>query len=47
MNAFHACDLDVDEDGWWFAACACGWISYPCPDRDVAVDAYGDHRGDE
>lgn len=40
----HSAEIDSDEDGWWWAVCACGWQSGPCPGREDATDAWGDHR---
>lgn len=36
--------LREDRDGWPFVKCDCGWKSPPCPDTEVAMDFYGDHR---
>ena len=44
MGDFHSAEIDVDQDGWWFAVCACGWQGSPCPGREEAEDDYGDHR---
>lgn len=38
----HNVDLDRDDDGWIFAACACGWASPPCPDFSTAADIYAE-----
>lgn len=39
--------FEEDEDGWWVAECACGWITPPVPGADDAADMYGDHRAAE
>lgn len=46
MGEFHSLDLNQDEDGWYWPACACGWQSGPFPGPEEAIDDYGDHRAD-
>ena len=35
--------VGLDEQGWDFCRCGCGWISPPCPDTETAVEFWGDH----
>ena len=35
--------IGIDEQGWDFCRCDCGWISPPCPDTETAVEFWGDH----
>lgn len=47
MGEFHSLDLNPDEDGWWWAVCACGWQEGPFDAPDDGMDSYGDHRADD
>ena len=38
------CEIEQDDDGWFFVSCLCGWQFGPLPDAEDAADAYGDHR---
>lgn len=40
----HCLTLDHDDDGWSISTCACGWVSPPCPDVEIAAEFYADHR---
>lgn len=40
----HGGLIQVDDEGWFFASCSCGWSSGPMPGQEDAMDAYGDHR---
>lgn len=33
----------VDQEGWDFAICECGWISPPSPGRETAAEFWADH----
>lgn len=43
MSQRHRIDLDTDMDGWWWAACECGWIDGPFLCNEDAGDAHADH----
>lgn len=42
----HDVEFEVDEFGWDYARCTCGWVSPPCPEKAIAADFYGDHRAE-
>lgn len=43
-NVVHNCAaIDDEDEGFWVATCACGWVTPPVPDVDDAVDCMMDH----
>ncbi len=40
----HGVSIEEDDLGFYLPSCDCGWVGFPCPDRETAADVYGDHR---